>query len=237
MNARAQGPLGGARDARAARAGEEEVNLQRQRVLELGGDRSPARATIARAAARSRRCRWPISSACARLRGAPRRQVRLERHLDHDRAAGAGHLRQQRRRVGDVLEHVREDTEVVLAVGGRQVGAVEQLHAVDLRALAGDVDRGRRQLEAREGAPEAPPAELAEQRAVAAADVERSIASVSDTRARCTARSRGRPCRPRRGPASGSTELGLRGLARVGVARRSGRGWRGPPRRGLSLPR
>ena len=123
MQRRAQRPLGGRR-ARAARGrcGEEAVHRQRQRILELAGDRQ------ARAARRSARDRRAIQAlqvsdlgGVRALARAPRRQVGLERHLDEHRAAGAGDLGEQRRGVGHVLEHVGEDAEVVGAVGDRQV--------------------------------------------------------------------------------------------------------------------
>ena len=107
------------------------------------------------------------------LGGAPGREVGLERHLDDDRAAGAGDLGEQRRRVGDVLEHVGEDPEVVGAVGGGQVQAVVELDGVDLLARAGDLDGRLGDLHAREAPAEVAAVQLGEQRAVAAADLER----------------------------------------------------------------
>ncbi len=109
------------------------------------------------------------------LGGPPGGHVGLEGHLDHDRLTRPGDLAEQGGRVGHVLEHVGEDPEVVLARRGRHLRAVELLHALDPRALAGDGDGGPAQLEAREGPPEAPPRELPEQGSVAAADVEDAV--------------------------------------------------------------
>ncbi len=52
------------------------------------------------------------------LGGPPRRHVGLQRHLHHHRPARPRRLGQQRRRIGHVLEHVREDPQLVRAVAG-----------------------------------------------------------------------------------------------------------------------
>jgi hypothetical protein len=81
---------------------------------------------------------------------APPRHVVLQRHLDQHAPGDARGLAQQRQRVRDVLEHVREHREVVRAVGGRNARAVEGLEPAGARdpARAGDLDRRRGQLEA-----------------------------------------------------------------------------------------
>ena len=90
------------------------------------------------------------------LGGAPRRHVRLERHLDEHCAADARDLAQQRGRIGHVLEHVREHAEVVAAVALRQVLPVVARDGVDLRALARDRDGGVADLDARQSCPPKP---------------------------------------------------------------------------------
>ena len=74
------------------------------------------------------------------LGGALGREVVLERHLDEDGAAGARDLGEQRRRVGDVLEHVREDAEVVGAVGERAGAGRRRARRSRSRAARGDRD-------------------------------------------------------------------------------------------------
>ncbi len=119
---RAQRPLG-ARRARARRA------VSRRSDARCSGSGSssspatgrPAAATIARAASRSRRCRWPISAACSRF-AAPARGDVLPRAAPRRRPRGTrAPPRRAARRVGDVLEHVREDAELECAVRRRQV--------------------------------------------------------------------------------------------------------------------
>jgi hypothetical protein len=88
------------------------VNLERQRVLQLGGQLEPRRARDrARRLARESLQVADLLGVDA-LGGAPRRDVFLERHLEHDRGADPGDLGQQRRRVGNMLEDVREDAEL-----------------------------------------------------------------------------------------------------------------------------
>ena len=153
---------------------------------------------------RESRCRWPTSSACSRL------EARLAEMFSSSgtstttarqaRATSAS----KRRRVGDVLEHVGDDPEVVRAVGGGQVQAVVELDGIDLRPRAGDLDGRPGDLHAREAPAEVAAGELGEQRAVAAADLERARSDVRPpTGPRASrARARGRPSRPRRARAS-----------------------------------
>jgi hypothetical protein len=82
------------------------VRPQRQRVLELGRDRQPrARDDRADGGAVEPLHVTDLGRVRALAR-APRRQVGLERHLHDHRLTCAGHLREQRRGVGHVLEHV-----------------------------------------------------------------------------------------------------------------------------------
>ena len=77
-----------------------------------------------------------------------------------------------------MLEDVRDDREVVARVLGRDAEPVERLDPAGARdvAAAGDLGGRRRELEAVELAPERPPAELGEQGAVAAADLDDGVA-------------------------------------------------------------
>ena len=104
----------------------------------------------------------------------PRRDVGLERNLDHDDAADPRDLGEQGRRIGHVLEHVREDPEVVGAVGVSEVQAVIQRHRLELWALGGDRDGSLGDLDTEQASTEAAIVQLAEQGAVAAADLERA---------------------------------------------------------------
>jgi len=147
--------------------------------------------------------------------GGPRgRQVRLERHLDHHRAARARHLPEQPTRISHVLEHMREHAQLILIIAGRDVGAVEALDAVDTRAPPRDRDGRLADLEAAQRLPEAAPCELAEQRPVAAADVEDGLRSQAGAGAQAD-HVIGLPDRPEGPPAR--VESGLLGRVRVGV--------------------
>ena len=101
------------------------------------------------------------------------------------------------------------------------MGAVELLHPLDPGTVTGDGDRGGAQLEAREGAPEAPPGELSEQRPVAAADVEDGVRSQPHTGTQLD-HVVGLPDRTQ-GPPAG-VQLGLLGGARVGLLVEGGEG-------------
>ncbi len=85
---------------------EEAMNLQRQRILELGDDRQaglsydPARACAVQSLEVS-----DLGGVLA-LAVPSRREVGLEGHLDEHRPADSRHLGQERGRVGNVLEHV-----------------------------------------------------------------------------------------------------------------------------------
>ncbi len=154
---------------------EEPVDAQRQRVLELAGD------------PQARLCDEPPRG-CAieplqvadldgvlALAGAPRRDVRLERHLDEHGARRSRDLGEQRCRLSHVLEHVRDDAQVIGAVGVRQVLAVVARDRFDLRALPRDRDGRVGDLDAAQRAAESACVQLAQQRAVAAADLERAL--------------------------------------------------------------
>ena len=167
--------------------------------------------------ARSRRCRWPTSAACSRLPRPPRRQVGLERHLHHHRAARARHLGQQRRRVGDVLEHVREDAELVRAVGRGQMqrrrsSSTESIssRARAISTAASVISTPTAARRSRGGA--------ARTGARRRRSRPRACWSVGGTPCGArTARSRGRPCRARPAPASARTRAGRGRSLRVGV--------------------
>ena len=112
-----------------------------------------------------------LGGAAALLRAA-RRDVALQRNLDDHRAAGARDLPEQRLGLEHVLEHVGEHAELARAVGERQRLAVVQLDCLDLGAIARDRDRRRCDLHARQAPAETAATKLAEQGAVAAADVQ-----------------------------------------------------------------
>ena len=103
----------------------EGVDRSRQGVDELGGD--AAAAVLDEAADRAAVEAVEVADALRGRAGrrAPRGDVGLQRHLDHDGAPRAEHLARQRRRIRDVLQDVRREDEVVGVVGDRQVGAVE----------------------------------------------------------------------------------------------------------------
>ena len=115
--------------------------------------------------------------------GPSRRPVRLQRNLEHDRAARARDLLQQRNRVGHVLEHVRQDAQVIRAAAGGQMRAVIQHHGVDLRTRASDRDGRLADLRAVQAPAEAARAQLAQQRAVAAPHLERAGGADASARA------------------------------------------------------
>ena len=158
---RAHGPLQRRLRARRGGLGEERVVLARKRVAELAldpqaGARRPARARPrgrTRAGGRSARTRraWPAA-----------RPERLSSSgtSTSTRARDARGLAQQRQRVRDVLEHVREHRQVVRAVLGGHVRAVEGLEPPGARdaARAGDLDRRRARARSRRSAPAARPA-------------------------------------------------------------------------------
>jgi len=73
-----------------------------------------------------------------------------------------------------MLEHVREHAELVGALASGQVQPVIELHTVDLGALAGDLDGRLGDLHTGQRSAEAAAVQLAQQRAVAAADLERA---------------------------------------------------------------
>ena len=148
--------------SRARAAGREEaVHLQRQRVLQLARDRRPAPAAIARAAARSRLLQVADLGRVSRLDGPPRRPVGLQRHLEDHRAADPRRLAEQRRRVGHVLEHVREDPQLVGAVLERQVAPSNSSIRASPRAAPGDLHGRLADLDPRQPPAETAPPQLA----------------------------------------------------------------------------
>ena len=181
------------------------VSPRRSGVREReGSSSSPAICSPARATSRRRlavdRCRCPTSCCVLALAGASRRHVALERHLDDHCRAHARDLGQQRGRVGHVLQHVREDSQIVCTVGIWQVRAVIARHGFDLRMRAAIATAAS--VSPPPQAPAEPAcAERAKQRAVAAADLQCALRANG---ARGRARSRGRPFLLRRARASRS---------------------------------
>jgi hypothetical protein len=126
VQARAQRPLrarrgrGGGRGGAGSRRGrrEEAVDRERQRVLELAGHAQPRVADDPPRRVAAQALQMPDLRGVRALGRAARREVVLERHLDDHRPAHPRRLRQQRRRVADVLEHVAQDAEVVRPARG-----------------------------------------------------------------------------------------------------------------------
>ena len=152
----------------------EAVSLERQRILELAGNHEtgtrddPPRGRAIEA--------LEVSNVDGLLAPRPpsRRAVRLERYLHDRRLARASHLGEHANWIGHVLEHVADDAELVLPIARRQVQAVIQGHRVDLRTARCDRDRRTGDLHPRQPPAEAAAVQLAEQRAIPAADLQRA---------------------------------------------------------------
>jgi hypothetical protein len=126
------------------------VHGERQRVLELAGDRQAGAGDDRSRRASVQALQVPDLGGVLALAGASRRHVCLQWHLDDHRLAHPPHLGQQRRRVGYVLEHVREDSQIVRCIVLWQMQAVVAGDHVDLRAFAGDRHRRVADLDARQ---------------------------------------------------------------------------------------
>src|SRR5438309_1398531 len=111
------------------------------------------------------------------LARSPRRPVALERDLEHHGSTDACDLCEQRRRVGHVLEHVREHAEREGVLGERQRRAVIALDAGELRALPRDPHCSLGDLDACERAAEVAAVQLAQQLAVGPRPREMSAAT------------------------------------------------------------
>ena len=155
---RPHGPL----ERRAGAGGR--ARRRRTRGARAGAGRSarrstsrPAAATSARTAARSNWCRCPIRADSARLAGRRPERLSSSGTSTSTRRGDPRGLAQQRQRVRDVLEHVREHRQVVRAVRRRDVRAVVGLEPAGARepACAGDLDRRRRRARSRRSAPAA----------------------------------------------------------------------------------
>ena len=142
VKASSERPLDRGISACRARGGEEAVDLERQRILELAGDgQAGARDQLAHVAAVESVEVSHLSGALA-LALPSRREIGLEWHLNEHSPAYAGDLGDERRRIGHVLEHMGDDAEVVRASLSRQVSAVVDGDGIDLWPLARDRDGG-----------------------------------------------------------------------------------------------